>query len=289
MTFRWRSKMTGTGNRGRIATRKCPVRQACFALAACFAVAAAGPARAADWLGEPPLRGALFGPTVAWDGFYIGGALGVGNSDTDFSNSTHDFVAYSLRDTVLESENTPQDWTVLQSDIQHGQSYGGFIGYNVQWDGVVLSAELAYNRASGFNSSASGIITRVVSNTNGTDTVTVAAVNSIKLNDYGTARARVGYAFGQFLPYGFVGGAVGRFNYTKDMYLNVTGADNGTFTETDSQSDAITAGFTAGLGIDVALAPNIFLRGEWEYIGFAEVKGMRMNLNTARAGIAVRF
>ena len=44
--------------------------------------------------------------------------------------------------------------------------------------------------------------------------MTIKAQSSIKLVDYATLRARAGYAFGQFLPYALVGGAVGRFNYS---------------------------------------------------------------------------
>lgn len=254
-----------------------------------FLTLPAAPARAGSWLDNLPLRGSLFGTPVGWDGFYVGGAFGVANSDTDYSDSTHDFVAYSLRETVLASENTPQDWAVGGSDIQRGQSYGGFVGYNVTWNDVVLSAEFAYNKVSGLDSSSSDEIGRIVTNSNGTDTVTIAEVSSMKLNDYGTARARVGYAFGQFLPYGFVGLALGRFDYSSYIYLNTTGADNGTWTQTESQSDAIVAGLTTGLGVDVSLAPNVFLRGEWEFNAFAEFKGIRVNTNTARAGVAVRF
>ena len=269
--------------------------ECCFAAAVSFLslgallIAAPVPARAADWLGDLPLRGSLLGTPVGWDGLYIGGAMGIANSDTDYSDSTHDFVSYSLRETALGSQNMPQDWTVLESDISHGRSYGGFIGYNVTWDQVVLSAEIAYNKGSGFDSSATGSIYRSVNNNNGTDYVYISATNSLQLNDYGTVRARIGYAFGQFLPYGFVGAAVGRFNYSSNMYLSVSGADTGTFTQTETQNDAIIAGVTAGLGADVALTPNVFLRGEWEFIAFAQYKGIRVNTNTARAGIAIRF
>ena len=38
--------------------------------------------------------------------------------------------------------------------------------------------------------------------------------SSLKLTDYATFRGRAGYAFGQFLPYAFVGAAVGRMNYS---------------------------------------------------------------------------
>ena len=45
--------------------------------------------------------------------------------------------------------------------------------------------------------------------------------SSIKLIDYGTFRGRAGYAFGQFLPYAVLGGAVGRFNYTNTSTVTV--------------------------------------------------------------------
>ena len=41
--------------------------------------------------------------------------------------------------------------------------------------------------------------------------------------------------------------------------------------------------------MDVAILPNVFLRGEWEYVGFAQVGGIRTNINTGRVGIGVKF
>ena len=41
--------------------------------------------------------------------------------------------------------------------------------------------------------------------------------------------------------------------------------------------------------MDVALLPNVFLRGEWEYVGFAQVNGIRSSINTGRVGIGMRF
>lgn len=284
--------MTGVCRR-RTHQRCIVAASASLAFVALLIAAAVAPARAADWLDDTPLRGSLFsslfGAPVGWDGLYIGGTMGVANSDSDYSDSTHDFVAYSLRETALGSQNAPQDWAVLGSDTARGQSYGGFIGYNVTWEQVVLSGEIAYNKVSGLDSSATGSIYRTVTNSNGTDNVYISATNSLKLNDYGTVRARIGYAFGQFLPYGFVGAAIGRFDYTSNIYLSISGADNGTFTQDDSQSGAIVGGFTAGLGADVALAPNVFLRGEWEFMAFGEYKGIRVSTNTARAGLAIRF
>ncbi len=244
---------------------------------------------AADWV-DDTLRGSYSsnGP-IRWEGVYFGGQLGVANADTDFSKTTGSWVAYSLRETALENEIHPSNWSVLPSQIAHGRSYGAFAGYNFQWDQLVVGAELAYNRASGLNPSAFDGMTRVVSPSTGTDTVTIIGQESIQLKDYATFRGRAGYAIGQFLPYAFIGAAVGRFDYTRNLYLNVSGADSGTYTLTDAKNGTIVAGLTTGLGLDVALTPNVFLRGEWEFNAFAAVSGIRVTTNTARAGLGVRF
>ena len=236
------------------------------------------------------MRGSLFDlRPVSWDGFYIGGTMGVGNSNTDFGNSAHDQIAYMLRNTTLESEQHPEDWTALGSQIGHFTTYGGFLGYNMQSGDLVLGGEIAYNRVTGNATTASDSMTRVVSLSTGTDTVAIDASSSMQLKDYGTVRGRVGYAFGQFLPYAYLGLAVGRFDYSTTVALTVTGTDNYSSTTTDGKNGAIVAGVDTGLGIDVALAPNIFLRGEWEFMAFAQVSGIRYTANVARAGLGLKF
>jgi len=122
------------------------------------------------------------------------------------------------------------------------------------------------------------------------DTVSIAAHSQMKLVDYLTLRGRAGYAFGQFLPYGILGLAAGRFNYSTSAVMQVTGDDNlGPVSMTDSKNDAVAVGFVTGLGMDVALMPNVFLRGEWEFIAFSELANIRSTLNTGRVGIAVKF
>ena len=128
--------------------------------------------------------------------------------------------------------------------------------------------------------------------------LTITAQSSLKLIDYATMRARAGYAFGQFLPYAVVGAAVGRFNYSNTATVTVTSdapqrppltaLRSGTDTQS-SKDNAIVGGFVAGLGMDVALLPNVFLRGEWEFVAFAPVGGIRANINTGRVGIGLKF
>ena len=225
------------------------LRTLCHGLAICalLTAAAAAPAAAADLLDDSFLRGSLGGAPVRWDGVVLGGQFGYTNMNTDFKNVS----------TVAQPPNTATSST----------SYGGFLGYNIQWDDLVLGLDGGYTRASSLQTSsqATALGTTVTS--------------QLKLTDYATVRARAGYAFGQFLPYGFVGAAIGRMNYsTVSGGVSVANRDN-----------AINGGFTAGLGVDVAILPNVFLRGEWEYIAFGQVSGIRATDNTGRVGIGVRF
>ena len=57
----------------------------------------------------------------------------------------------------------------------------------------------------------------------------------------------------------------------------------------ESRDGVIAYGYTAGLGIDIALMPNVFVRAEWEYIHFAPVMDVDIYVNTVRAGVGVKF
>jgi opacity protein-like surface antigen len=202
------------------------------------------PASAADMPAANYLRGSLLPVSQAgysrWDGLFIGAHYGWTNLTTVFEDFSEDGITTT------------------------GSSYGGFIGYNYQWDELVVGLDGGYSRPNSLE---------ILSND-------LTQSQSFKLVDYATFRARAGYAFGQFLPYAFVGGAVGRVNYEKRDVLGnrIEGKDN-----------AYAAGFVAGAGIDVKLLPNVFLRGEWEYIAFSPVGDMRSQINTARVGIGISF
>lgn len=260
--------------------------------------AVAESAKAAD-LDDSYLRGSL-APAgfVRWDGLQIGATIGVSSMNTDFGNATSSLISYSLRNTTLEAEVHPSDWTTLPSDLTNSNQFGGFIGYNIQWDDLVLGFDIGYNHPSSLDSSASDSIARIVSTSDGvTHDVFIQSAASLKLVDYATFRGRAGWAFGQFLPYAVLGAAVGRFNYTTsatvvDVWTPAGGGPPTTFvpgTQTDNKDNAFAAGFVAGLGLDVAVLPNVFLRGEWEYIAFAPVNGIRASLNTGRVGLGLRF
>jgi opacity protein-like surface antigen len=242
------------------------VRAACAVFIAFAATFATGPARAADWLGEPPLRGALSGVPVRWEGVYLGGSYGYSRMNVDFSGAVDSLSANGID---------------LPNQSGQFNSYGGFLGYNTNWENVlILGVEGTYNHLS-----SDLTVSRSDSATSGS--TTYDASSSVTLQDYGAIRGRVGYAFGQFLPYVALGVAVGRFKYA--TYATSTTSGTTTVVINDPNDNAWGAGLDAGLGIDVALAPNIFLRGEYEYVLFAPIGDIKTQLNTARAGIAVRF
>jgi outer membrane immunogenic protein len=269
-----------------------------FAAAALMMALPQERAHAADWP-EDILRGTFTsGPAVRWDGINIGAQMGVTNMDTDFGSSTSQQVAYILRDSTLENEAHPSAWTTLPHSVTNGKNYGIFLGYTYQWDQLVLGFDAAYNRPTSLEGQASDTLNRIVTTSDTVQhDVTISARSRIKLVDYATMRMRAGYAMGQFLPYAFVGGAVGRFNYSTSS--TVTSNETpplptlpytfGPVTQTSAKDNAIVGGFTAGLGIDIALLPNVFLRGEWEFVGFAQVNGLRSSINTGRVGIGMRF
>ena len=206
-----------------------------------ISAAMAASASAAD-MPETILRGSYLEPSAPavprWDGISIGAQFAWSNLTADFSDVS--------------------TTTALPKVSTNSASYGGFLGYHTQWETLVLGVEGAYNRPASLETSAS-----------------VGGISgSYRLVDYATVRGRAGYAFGQFLPYGFIGAAIGRVNYD---------------TPTGTRDNAYTAGFEGGLGVDVAILPNVFLRAEYEYIMFSPIGSVRASVNTARAGVGIRF
>ena len=256
------------------------------------------PGLAVSWrvLDDTHWEFALRADATFWDGIQLGGQMGLANMGTDFGNSTSQQVAYILRNSTLENEAHPSAWATLPHSSTNTRSYGGFLGYSTQQEQLIIGFDAAYNKVSSAQIGASDSMTRIVTTSDSVQhTVTLSAQSSTKLIDYATARFRFGYAMAQFLPYVFVGGSVGRFDYANTSTVRDSQLAGGVttvfgpITMSDAKANAIVGGFTTGVGIDVALMPNLFLRGEFEYVGFAPIGGIRTSINTGRVGIGMRF
>jgi opacity protein-like surface antigen len=252
---------------------------------------------AADW--PDALRGSLTPTYARWDGWQFGVQAGIANMNTDFGNSTSGMVAFILRNTTVENEFSPSSWAALSANSTNGQVYGAFLGYNMQWEQLVLGAELVYNNtASSLQTDSASSIARQFDTSDGFhNVVSIDARSTIRLVDYALFRGRAGYAMGQFLPYATVAFALGRFNFstTATVFRQGDNASAGTTygpfttTSTNGKDSNFVGGVAAGLGLDWLITPSVFLRGEWQYIAFGPVGGIRTNINTGQLGVGARF
>lgn len=262
-----------------------------------FGLVAAQTATAADY---GPLRGSSYDPPRYrnWSGFYIGGQAGTGGGGANFDGASNNLTANMLRNTLLESEAAVSNWvTVGRADTGQALQYGVFLGYNFQWDDVVLGIEASYNHTN-LSAIDSGGLGRIVTLSDGYQyTVTSTASSQITLNDFATIRGRAGYAFDRFLPYVTGGVALGRASYWTGATVSYPTPINTatglpgllpavSLSDGEGKSNSLIYGWSAGIGLDVALTNNIFLRGEYEFIQFSQ---MKLNLNNARAGLGVKF
>jgi outer membrane immunogenic protein len=92
---------------------------------------------------------------------------------------------------------------------------------------------------------------------------------------YGTARARVGWATGSFLVYATGGLAYGNVSLSDNFSLGTPGQNNGIGPQF-SQISSLKAGWVAGAGVEYMIKPNLSLNLEYQYVdlGFLTLAGM---------------
>ena len=269
-------------------------------------LALAPPAFAGDF---DVLRGAE--PAYHWGGFYGGAQGGFSSSQVNLGEAPGPEVAFILRNTSIEADQQISQWTVLGSRHPSNTSLGGFIGYNIEWEQAILGAEINYNHV-WLSAASGGSITRTFTDSGNLPaghhyfyTVTVLGQAAMNMTDIATFRARAGWQAGQFLPYGFAGLAVGRMSVKSAASVAYTATDfpdseNPPLTplldlnvpavsQSNSVGQAFAYGLATGLGVDIALLPNFFVRGEYEFIYFAPLDGVQLNIQTARVGAGVKF
>jgi outer membrane immunogenic protein len=255
-------------------------------------------ALAAD-LDMDTLRGPLtVGPAAftRWSGFYAGGQFSYSTDNVDFSKATQPLVADSLRDSTLDAQDHVSSMTVLNSDSAgHSTGWGGFVGYNTQWQDLVVGVEANYTHAPLSNVATNTPITRAESASGINYTTTITGSGSLQITDFGSARARFGYVLGNFMPYGFAGFALGRGSYNLSSEVFGTGCDGSgncssfDFSNSTSKSSALLYGFDVGAGLDVAVTQNVFVRAEYEFMQFAPIANITATITSARVGAGFKF
>jgi outer membrane immunogenic protein len=240
-----------------------------------------------------------------WAGIYIGGQVSYSNAGGNFDNTTQGPVGFSLRETTLEADVAPSTWPVLGQANHSAAGFGGFAGYNTQFERLVLGVEANYDQANLSLIAPNSPISRVTAAGSNTYDLTVTGSGSVTDLNFGTLRARAGWALGNFLPYGFAGVAVGHANV--NIVATVSGVENPpgsscltsvpptctstpfSFTGTAGKNGEWMYGFTFGGGLDIALTRNVFLRAEYEYVQFAPIANLVLDVNTVRGGLGIKF
>jgi outer membrane immunogenic protein len=191
-------------------------------LAALCSTALVSAAQAADAKLRYTKAPAPAAQAFTWTGVYAGGNIGYGWGTTSFDGS-----------------NT--------SLSPSGVNGGAQVGYNYQIDRFVLGVEADFQGADHHDGVSAGALG-------------VNASLDVRSDWYATIRGRVGYAFGQFLPY--VTGGIAFADSKADV--NVAGAGGNV---AGSASDTLT-GYAVGGGLEYAITNNWTIRGEYLYLGF---------------------
>jgi len=244
-----------------------------------------------------------------WSGFYFGGQVGYSDGSANFANATQPLLSYSLRELQLEADDAPSNWPILGNGTSGKAGFGGFVGYNTQWQDLILGLEANYTHSPFTVTATESPISRVVTVGSDLDSVTLEGSASLQITDFASLRARAGWAFSNFLPYGFAGVALARASYSVTSLafgqqssatppavpvipcdpINVTTCVDYSYSNSAGKNNTLLYGFSVGGGVDVSLASNIFLRAEYEYVQFAPFASITASISSARIGAGLKF
>ena len=263
-----------------------------------IAVAAQGAAFAADL---PILRGGFTDAPVArrinWDGFYVGGQAGYGVVDADFTNATKDLTAKMLNNLTIENQFKISEWPLMSPASVHAKAFGGFVGYNMQYENVIVGLEASYLHGSATNEAMGTMARTLVASDGYTYSVRSTSTASVAVNDFGSVRLRGGYIWDNALPYGFIGVGLGRGTFTKTSHVfgraeNINAQPSFQVIPFDifaseEKNNRLIFGYSVGAGIDYMLFSGLFLRGEFEYTQFSAP--IDTVVATVRGGVGYKF
>lgn len=222
------------------------MRTVTFPLLAVLGLCGVNTARAAD-LDYDYLRGADYdpvpAPVVDWSGVYLGGHGGYTSGGLAQRDAMQSTLAnyFSYRD--IENEFSVSKFLSLPGTRTHGASFGAFAGFNVQFDDIVLGIEADYTHTNQ-NSWSTNSISRIMTTSGGnSETVNLSGTSNTRIDDYGSIRARAGYAFGNLLPYVTAGAAIGQVTINDTVAVQNYGYSATTY----AANQALTTGLPAAV------------------------------------------
>lgn len=281
-----------------------------------FSALLATGANAADYLRGPisaePVRPAQ-SASMDWSGFYVGAQAVYNNAYVDQTSLGPRTGAAGFPNLGVNSVAGE----LLRFGKPHvgGGGFGGFAGYNTQWDDVILGLEVDYNSAGFTASTVSPSLTRALRDPTNTTTnarfwdTTLGGTARTTVRDVTAFKVRVGASYDRFLPYLAGGFVVGRASSrstvlgTTQQYemqpildpvtsqvigynrINLSGVIPANASLKD---EGWRWGYTVGAGMDVALTENIFLRGAWDYTQFG-TGSVRTGIHGFKGGAGVKF
>jgi hypothetical protein len=244
----------------------------------------------------PVLRGAfrdgLSSQSTLWQGAYIGAQYGI--SSTNFGVT---LPALNSALSSMAAQTSPFGNTAITTTGTYNKTsstgIGGFVGYNAQWQDVVLGVDGNYNMGGQFASAIVNPVTTTTVNGANTYTTTTTGSASIKVTDYGSARLRAGWSVGSFLPYATVGVAIGRGDVTRSVTVSGSSTPGpvayGPLTDAQNKTGAFLYGYSYGGGLDVSLFGGLFARAEVDVTRFTTLWGMDATVAAARGGVGYKF
>ncbi len=224
---------------------------------AAFAAPICTPVFAADMADKAPPPAPA--PVFSWTGFYVGGNFGGGWAHSDYTTTLTGTVAGNPLPTTQNSGSANGS----------GIFGGGQIGFNYEFPAnwvAGIEADIDAAHIAGSKSTC-------VSTTSGT--VVGCGNRDSKIEDFGTVRGRLGYAFNNLLVYGTGGWAYGRSSSTQRVTCLGTGCPGTSIlaqsSSATSSASANLSGWTAGGGVEWAFLPNWTLRVEYLHLQFNDI------------------
>jgi outer membrane immunogenic protein len=264
---------------------------------------------AADYAPPPVLRGALPGTDKGtdWSGFYAGGSgsyatINTGNSGT--GGAIDPTLERLVKGTRVASGISIMPLVEQGKPQNNRMGFGLYAGHNWAFDEYVFGLEADYTRAKlegGTTGQRSGRVGGNVSDTQYDWNANTE--KGYKITDYGSFRARMGYAWDNWMPYMTAGVAYARASTTNKAFISsyqreynsasvVISQGPTSYTPSflqESNRSKFFFGYALGAGLDVAVTSNLILRAEVQHLRFTDVAGSGLQLNQAKLGAALKF